>query len=142
MRLWTLHPSYLDARGIVALWREALLAQAVLAGCTRGYTRHPQLIRFRECSAPLVSIAAYLRAIHEEARRRGYCFDAMKIATHRTADPIIATRGQLDYEWQHLKVKLQARAPAWFAQLNIRTHVKPHPLFQVVQGAVAAWEKR
>ncbi|HEU5178767.1 MAG TPA: pyrimidine dimer DNA glycosylase/endonuclease V, partial [Burkholderiales bacterium] len=32
MRLWSLHPKYLDARGLVALWREALLAQAVLRG--------------------------------------------------------------------------------------------------------------
>ncbi|WP_338140756.1 pyrimidine dimer DNA glycosylase/endonuclease V [Candidatus Nitrotoga sp. 1052] len=28
MRLWTLHPCYLDSRGLVALWREALLAQS------------------------------------------------------------------------------------------------------------------
>lgn len=43
MRLWSLHPQYLDAKGLVALWREGLLAQAVLAGQTRGYKRHPQL---------------------------------------------------------------------------------------------------
>jgi hypothetical protein len=29
-RIWSLHPKYLDARGLVALWREGLLAQAVL----------------------------------------------------------------------------------------------------------------
>ncbi len=34
MRLWTLHPKYLDPRGLVALWREALFAQAVLRGWT------------------------------------------------------------------------------------------------------------
>jgi hypothetical protein len=32
MRLWSLHPEYLDANGLVALWREALLAQAFLQG--------------------------------------------------------------------------------------------------------------
>lgn len=32
MRLWSLHPSYLDAVGLVALWREGLLARKVLQG--------------------------------------------------------------------------------------------------------------
>ncbi|WP_343214776.1 pyrimidine dimer DNA glycosylase/endonuclease V, partial [Dokdonella sp.] len=40
MRLWSLHPRYLDPQGLVALWREALLAKAVLRGETRGYTQH------------------------------------------------------------------------------------------------------
>lgn len=31
-----MHPRYLDAKGLVALWREALLVQAVLRGETRG----------------------------------------------------------------------------------------------------------
>jgi len=30
MRLWTIHPKYLDRQGLLALWREALLAQKVL----------------------------------------------------------------------------------------------------------------
>jgi len=47
MRLWSLHPAYLDARGLGALWREGLLAQAVLRGKTRGYRSHPQLERWR-----------------------------------------------------------------------------------------------
>src|SRR5665213_874155 len=56
MRLWTLHPRYLDAQGLVAAWREALLAQKVLEGATRGYTRHPQLIRFQSHPKPLEAI--------------------------------------------------------------------------------------
>ena len=60
MRLWSLHPKYLDARGLVALWREALLAQAVLRGETRGYRHHPQLARFDDVGA----IAQYLSLIH------------------------------------------------------------------------------
>ena len=43
MRLWSIHPRYLDSMGLVALWREALLAQAVLRGETKGYKFHPQL---------------------------------------------------------------------------------------------------
>ena len=72
MRLWTVHPSYLDARGLVALWREALLAQKVLLGKTKGYKAHPQLARFREAGDPVAVIASYLAAVHQEAAARGY----------------------------------------------------------------------
>ena len=109
MRLWTLHPKYLDPRGLVALWREALLAQAVLRGQTRGYVNHPQLIRFRETADPMASIAFYLREIHAEAVRRGYRFDAQKISTSGPAELIEVSSGQLDYEWTHLVKKLSLR---------------------------------
>ena len=69
MRLWTLHPKYLDARGLVALWREALLAQPILRGATRGYKHHPQLQHFSESAHPPAALAAYLAAVHEEAVR-------------------------------------------------------------------------
>jgi hypothetical protein len=79
MRLWTLHPKYLDARGLVALWREALLAQKVLRGATRGYKHHPQLLRFAGQTNPPAALAAYLKAVHDEAMERDYKFDARKI---------------------------------------------------------------
>lgn len=140
MRLWTLHPKYLDARGLVALWREGLLAQAVLRGQTRGYTRHPQLSRFRETAAPVASIAAYLRVVCEEASRRGYSFDAAKVGALSSVEPLAATQGQLDYEWAHLQAKLHQRAPAWLAGLEPVAALEPHPLFQIVPGPVAQWE--
>ena len=140
MRLWTLHPEYLDPRGLVALWREALLAQAVLRGQTRGYTGHPQLTRFRESPSPVDAIAAYLRGIHAEAMRRGYHFDARKIADGGHADPIEVTQGQLDYEFEHLKVKLRRRSPSWLAAVEALSAPKPHPLFRIVPGPVAQWE--
>lgn len=140
MRLWTLHPKYLDARGLVALWREALLAQAVLAGQTRGYTRHPQLRRFRAAPAPLAAMSAYLQVVQAEAERRGYAFDASKIRPAGEAEPIAATRGQLDYEWTHLQRKLEQRAPEWLAGLRVRSRPDPHPLFRIVAGPVADWE--
>ena len=140
MRLWTLHPKYLDARGLVALWREALLAQAVLGGQTRGYTKHPQLIRFRDTASPVESIAFYLQAVHAEANERGYFFDETKIAYSGCSEPIAVTRGQLDYEWAHLRAKLRVRAPSWLARLKHRFRPEPHPLFHLVPGAVAEWE--
>lgn len=140
MRLWSLHPRYLDARGLVALWREALLAQAVLRGETRGYTHHPQLMRFREADAPLEVIGYYLREVHSEATRRGYRFDASKIGTYSEVAQLTVTRGQLDYEWRHLKAKLEVRDPARLDELKALIRPRPHPLFRITPGAIAPWE--
>ena len=112
MRIWSLHPQYLDRQGLLALWREGLLAQAVLLGKTAGYIHHPQLVRFRKHRDPMAAIATYLAAVHDEAARRGYKFNAHKIGNRRTRARIIETRGQLSYEWQHLKKKLSVRSAA------------------------------
>ena len=140
MRLWTLHPKYLDARGLVALWREALLAQAVLRGQTRGYTRHPQLTRFQQSQTPRRAIGQYLTAVHGESDRRGYQFDRLKIAGRGRARRIPVTQGQLAYEWRHLKLKLAARDPEWLAGLRGVKRPEPHPLFRIVPGRVERWE--
>ena len=141
MRLWSLHPKYLDARGLVALWREALLAQAVLRGETRGYRHHPQLLRFREQPRPLGSIAGYLRAVHAEAAERGYRFAAEKIGRSQAAGQLTVTRGQLDFEWQHLMEKLGLRDPERRSRLEAIATREPHPLFRVSPGRVAEWER-
>ncbi|WP_243371729.1 pyrimidine dimer DNA glycosylase/endonuclease V [Geotalea sp. SG265] len=141
MRLWTLHPGYLDTKGLVALWREALLAQAVLTGQTLGYTKHPQLIRFRETSSPAASIAAYLQEVQREASRRGYVFDKSKIGSQEGAETMEATSGQLAFEWEHLKAKLRVRAPSLLVNLQAIAHPDPHPLFLIVPGPVADWER-
>ncbi len=140
MRLWTLHPKYLDPRGLVALWREALLAQAVFKGQTSGYKNHPQLIRFRNTPSPTESIASYLRGVYDESCRRGYCFDVVKIGSAGTVESIIVTRGQLDYEWAHLKRKLQARSPSWFDSIQSISRPVAHPLFRIVPGPIEDWE--
>jgi hypothetical protein len=139
MRLWTLHPCHLDERGLGGLWREALLAKAVLQGRTRGYRAHPQLARFRVHRDPVAAINTYLAAIHAEARRRGYHFDGRKLRGRRTAVPIRATRGQVRFEWQHLQRKLRARAPRAY-RLARRVQPTVHPLFRLVAGPVAVWE--
>lgn len=142
MRIWTLHPRYLDARGLVALWRETLLAQKVLRGKTRGYRHHPQLARFRARPDPVATVADYLRAVLLEARTRGYAFDARKIARGSTSATIPATRGQLQYEWTHLKRKLRGRDPACHRRWRCTRQPEPHPLFRVVPGGVESWEVR
>lgn len=141
MRLWSIHPQYLDPRGLVALWREGLLAQAVLRGTTAGYRHHPQLLRFREQSSPLAFIAEYLRAVHEESVKRGYRFDAGKIARSRTSGRIDVPQGQISFEWHHLMKKVETRAPEWHKTLMTVTSPMPHPLFRVKSGDVADWER-
>ena len=141
MRLWTLHPRYLDAQGLVAAWREALLAQKVLAGGTRGYTRHPQLDRFRSSPRPLPTIAAFLAGLAMEARLRGYRFNTDKISRPRFAGQLDETRGQLLYEWMHLKKKLKQRAPRLYLQFRGIKTPEPHPLFRIVPGEIRDWER-
>ena len=141
MRLWTLHPQYLDPQGLVAHWREALLAKAVLRGETRGYRRHPQLERFQAAQESTACINAYLAAVLAEADARGYRFDRTKVEPCRGKLVIEATREQLRYEWHHLLAKLERRSPECFARWRELTEPEPHPLFVVVEGPIAAWER-
>lgn len=142
MRLWSLHPKYLDPQGLVALWREALLAQAVLAEKTRGYRNHPQLARFKSHSAPLAAVSSYLRVVHAEAEARGYSFDKNKINPARKSVTLIVTSGQIDYEWAHLLAKLRVRNPALFRKWHETKVPQAHPLFEVRAGEVELWERR
>lgn len=141
MRLWTLHPKYLDPKGLVALWREGLLARAVLRDETTGYRHHPQLLRFQSHRASRTAINAYLAAVLLEAESRGYSFDAGKIGPVRGNIMITATTGQLAYEWRHLLDKLEHRNQRAYRQWA-RTRVpEPHPIFRLVAGDVETWER-
>lgn len=141
MRLWTLHPKYLDPQGLVALWREALLARAVLRGKTIGYRHHPQLHRFREHGTPRTAINAYLAAVADEAAARGYAFDRRKIGPARGCARLDVTTGQLMAEWEHLLGKLRVRNPEYYARCRGTTSPEAHPLFRVTRGPVASWER-
>ena len=98
MRLWSIHPKYLDPAGLTACWREGLLAREVLCGRTSGYRNHPQLAR------------------------------------------LTVSCGQLDYEFEHLKRKLELRSPKNYMRLIAVRSIEPHPLFRVTTGGVAVWE--
>src|SRR5262245_58433716 len=136
MRLWTVHPRYLDPKGLVAAWREALLAQKVLMGATRGYRHHPQLARFQAQDDPVAVIATFLAGIAEEAGRRGYRFDTTKISRPKFQGRLPETSGQLFHEWGHLMAKLRARAPQLHRQFRSIMTPEPHPLFRIVPGDV------
>jgi hypothetical protein len=141
VRLWSLHPRYLDPQGLVALWRETLLARKVLRGETRGYRHHPQLQRFRESPDPRAAIDAYLAAVHAEATARGYAFDASKFDATARSGPIAVTRGQVEHEWEHLMRKLEARHPELHARWRSLQRPRAHPSFRIVAGGVADWER-
>lgn len=140
MRLWSIHPKYLDTKGLVALWREALLAQNVLLGNTVGYKNHPQLIRFRETKNPAGAIATYLRGVEEEAKTRNYNFDGTKINPGRIRGSMPVTSGQIAYECSHLKKKLTIRDAEKLKFLESAAEIELHPLFEEVSGEVEAWE--
>lgn len=141
MRLWSLHPSLLDRAGLVALWREGLLAQKVLLGATKGYRHHPQLERFRESRNPVRAIATYLWSVADEAKERGYHFDVSKITMKRGKNTIQVTEGQLAFELMHLKQKLRRRDPRHLQLVEKREGVKANPTFQPVEGPIALWER-
>ena len=141
MRIWSLHPKYLDRQGLLAVWREALLAQKVLKGDTKGYRHHPQLMRFHLCPDPVAAIATYLVSIADEADTRGYNFNRSKIDSRCMAGKIPVTSGQIHFEWEHLKTKLLQRDPLWYKQAIIKVIPDTHPLFKLVSGEIEKWEK-
>ncbi|MBU1202799.1 pyrimidine dimer DNA glycosylase/endonuclease V [Patescibacteria group bacterium] len=141
MRLWSIHPSYLDTKGLLALWRESLLAKKVLKGQTKGYTKHPQLERFKQSDDPLNLINHYLNFIWQEANIRGYNFDQSKIENFIPTKKLPVTRGQIIYELDHLTHKLKIRSPHFIRVLPHPNKAQTHPIFYVVEGDIEAWEK-
>ena len=140
MRLWSLHPSYLDRQGLLAVWREGLLAKKVLEGKTKGYRNHPQLNRFKEARDPLIAINYYLYVIADAASDRGYNFDRSKLLPVLSCPKINVTSQQIDYEKQHLLTKLESRDQLRQKELMQLKSVEVHPLFKVVKGRIADWE--
>lgn len=141
MRLWSLHPSYLDAKGLVALWREGLLAQKVLQGQTRGYRHHSQLIRFQAQKEPELAIESYLWGVYEELVLRGYHFDVSKLSRKPQRRKMQVTADQLQYELNHLLRKLKQRdMDRYKNMISVKTPLA-HPLFRVIPGAVETWER-
>jgi hypothetical protein len=140
MRIWSIHPKYLDTKGLVALWRETLLAKHVLEERTKGYRNHPQLNRFKNCVQPLHAINYYLSIVHEEAIKRNYQFDKNKIDWSFETFQIDVTKGQVDYEIQHLKNKLQQRDPDKLKEITKLKNFQTNPLFKIVKGEIENWE--
>ena len=142
MRLWSLHPKYLDSKGLVALWRETLLAKHVLEGKTKGYKNHPQLTRFILADDPLEAINYYLGIIHEESVAREFHFDKTKFNRPTAAKKMNVTLGQMKYEFEHLKKKLAIRDEQKLKELLLVKEMEAHPLFKIIPGEIEDWEIR
>lgn len=140
MRIWSIHPKYLDAKGLVALWRETLLAKAVLIDSTKGYSNHSQLVRFKQQASPVNAINYYLSVVHDEAIRRGYKFDKTKVGEFNIDQLISVTNGQVEFESSHLFNKLMKRDQKWLDTISFN-NVQLHPLFVTVNGPIESWEK-
>jgi len=140
MRLWSIHPKYLDSKGLVALWREGLLAKNVLEGNTRGYLNHPQLIRFKRLKYPIININHYLLYISKEAKNRNYNFNKSKLNIKGKKELIIVTKGQIEYEFQHLLKKLKIRDLEKFEKLKNIKKIEIHPMFKIINGNIEDWE--
>ncbi len=148
MRLWTLHPQYLDRQGLLAVWREGLLAKRVLEHWTAdpekptGYRNHPQLDRFKTTDNPVEAITLYLAEILTESQHREYKFDSDKIVVPDVSITIPVTTGQIEHERKHLLKKLSIRDPEAAERLKTTSDLQIHPMFVVVPGEVENWEKR
>jgi hypothetical protein len=144
MRLWSIHPKYLDKKGLVALWREGLLAKRVLEGKTKGYRNHPQLQRFKELKNPLLAINSYLYFVWREAKKRGYNFRKEKISSQRIiAGKIPVTKGQIKFEFSHLCKKLEKRDKRKLEEIKKEEKIFPevNPVFYIIKGKIERWEK-
>lgn len=141
MRLWSIHPRYLDRIGLTALWREGLLAQKVLLGLTKGYKAHPQLARFCACPDPVLVIGCYLNEVVKEADRRGYRFDGSKVVRSGACRKVKVRRGQIEHEWRHLLKKLKTREPMKYKRNRTLVVPRAHPLFEIIPGGKEDWER-
>ena len=142
MRIWSIHPKYLDTKGLVALWRETLLAKNVLKGNTKGYRNHPQLTRFKLSQDPLNCINYYLSVVYDESINRGYHFSKEKIDWGFNMSKIPVTTGQLEYEKTHLLNKLAIRDNKLYKKLMSVDIIEVHPLFVIIEGNVEFWERQ
>lgn len=140
MRIWSIHPQYLDSKGLVALWRETLLAKNVLEDKTKGYKNHPQLTRFKNLERPVDGINQYLLEVYDEATRRGYHFNKEKINLNFKPSTITVTDKQLEYEFNHLLKKLKIRDTNQFNKVAEERNIQSAIMFDIIEGEIEDWE--
>lgn len=142
MRIWSLNPAYLDWKGLGAQWREALLAQKVVQGKTKGWRNHPQLLRFQEHNSPLKAVGYYLLEIFKESMSRGYEYNYRKIlCPEKDVEKVNLTSGQLEYEFNLLQSRLKKRTPSKYLLNSVIGTIEPHPLFRLGDGPPEPWER-
>lgn len=151
-RLWSLHPGYLDQKGLGACWKEAKGAQTSLMNPDAGGQQHSALIRFRAHHDPVGAIGAYMRSLWVEAAlRRNYRYNYKLIAqpnppseVYETNFAMPVTKGQVQYEAEFLREKINKRdglPRLYLPSPNTLEAIRLHPLFYMVEGDVEDWER-
>lgn len=160
MRVWSIHPAYLDTKGLVASWKEGIQGLNALRnprkpnGKWAMFAHHPQLIRFKRFENPELCLSEYLHFIADEADRRNYNFNRNLILPRLDENPyqIWITCGQLIYEWDFLSHKVTCRTGFWEygkPTINGKSTVETiaswscvvHPMVVLIPGDIECWEK-
>jgi len=149
MRLWSIHPKYLDPKRLTAQWREALLCRAVLEGKTKGYKQHPQFLRIKHHTQPHYFVNRYLLEIWEESKKRGYDFDKSKLMENLHEkyqcpfELLEVTEGQLEYEFFHLQNKLDEfdAQRVLNEQMFADEGILNNEIFAIIPGPIMEFEK-
>ncbi len=129
MRVWIIHPKYLDCKGLVALWRETLLARKVLKGKTKGWRNHPQLNKFKTHKNPVVAINTYLLYVWKESEKRCYKFNKRKIEKSFTKKKIKIPKKEVISDFEDLKNKLKKRDTKRYREIVKVKKIEVNPIF-------------
>ncbi|WMT50842.1 MAG: pyrimidine dimer DNA glycosylase/endonuclease V [Ferroplasma sp.] len=143
MRLWSIDFSYLDRQGLLACWRESLLARNVLYGLTKGYKNHPQISRFKLSGEPVTAINTYIYYLFLESKERNYSFNESKLEYSMINRDfhIPVTAGQVTYEFKLLLSKLKTRSQENFNRVKGIDRPATCSLFIQVEGNIENWER-
>jgi hypothetical protein len=157
VRLWSIHPEYLDRMGLLGLWREALLAQQVLHGETENYKNHSHMQRFYALPKEdaMQYMSDYLFFVWQEGKLRGYKLNVNHIKDPRNGGSLsgsprklfTVSSGQLALEYQILCMRTRNRDHKHFLGLEDKypSHrmwvPKPNPVFTLIHGRKEEWEK-
>jgi len=65
----------------------------------------------------------------------------VKQVAANSVEHIPVTRGQLEFEWQHLLAKVAERNPGHYRELRLVRAPRCHPLVRLRAGNIEAWER-
>lgn len=154
MRLWTIHPKYLDGKRLTSQWKEGIQMMHIWKEIGEnpepakrlGYVSHPQVRRLSNllvADSGLISLLLHqhLTAVHEESVQRSYSFNKKLIddlaPDCKNAPKVYVTMGQVAYEFALMATKNNE----WSQKVAIDPYMLCNPIFQVVSGSIESWEK-
>jgi hypothetical protein len=141
MRIWSIHPKYLDSKELLNLWNETIQAKNEFLTKFSGHFSNKQLERFLDLKNPLEAINSYMSSIYREAVKRDFSVDdSFMDWDFDDSIQIPVTAGQISHEISKLKSRLRERDEKKLQKLNGRTFLELHPIFYSVPGTIEEWE--